>query len=59
MNAAGYVLQRASPPLERIIPNPIRTVQNLLGHKDVTTTQIYTHVMQKPGLGVKSPVDLI
>jgi integron integrase len=35
----------------------IRTVQNLLGHKDVTTTQIYTHVMQKPGLGVKSPVD--
>jgi integron integrase len=37
----------------------IRTVQKLLGHKDVTTTQIYTHVMQKPGLGVKSPVDLI
>ncbi|HXI73807.1 MAG TPA: integron integrase [Verrucomicrobiae bacterium] len=35
----------------------IRTVQNLLGHKDVTTTQIYTHVMQKPGLGVKSPLD--
>jgi integron integrase len=37
----------------------IRTVQNLLGHKDVTTTQIYTHVMQKPGLGVKSPLDSI
>jgi len=35
----------------------IRTVQNLLGHKDVMTTQIYTHVMQKPGLGVKSPLD--
>jgi site-specific recombinase XerD len=35
----------------------IRTVQDLLGHKDVTTTQIYTHVMQKPGLGVRSPID--
>ena len=37
----------------------IRTVQELLGHKDVTTTMIYTHVMQKPGLGVKSPMDSI
>jgi integron integrase len=35
----------------------IRTVQDLLGHKDVATTQIYTHVMQKPGLGVRSPLD--
>jgi integron integrase len=35
----------------------IRTVQDLLGHVEVTATQIYTHVMKKPGLGVKSPLD--
>jgi site-specific recombinase XerD len=35
----------------------IRTVQELLGHKNVETTMIYTHVMSKPGLGVRSPLD--
>ncbi len=35
----------------------IRTVQELLGHKHVSTTMIYTHVLNRPGLTVKSPLD--
>ena len=54
---ATHLLRLAGHPEQQSVSMGIRTVQELLGHRDVSTTMIYTHVLNRGGRGVQSPAD--
>jgi len=49
-------MERRNPPGNGVLDN-IHTVQELVGHTDIRTTMIYTHVTNAGGIGVRSPAD--
>ncbi len=63
---AGIVKRVGCHTIRHSFPTPflesghdIRTAQELLGHSDVSTTMIYTHVLNRGGRGVRSPADAL